>query len=134
METKTTEQRVRETLQQVANTWTLLVLDALDQQGPTRFSVVRDRVPGITHKMLTQTLRSLERDGLVKREVFAQVPPRVEYELTSMGEKLNEATCSFWKWVDRYSGKVEQARAAYDSKSSDSVPWLKPKPFRRVAG
>ena len=137
METKpseATEQRVRETLQRVANTWTLLVLDGLDGEGPTRFSVLRDRVPGITHKMLTQTLRSLERDGLVVMTVFAEVPPRVEYELTAMGEKLNEATCSFWKWVERYSVKVEAARVAYDSraKGRDSTPWQKPKPMRRV--
>lgn len=138
METKTPKanasaQRVRETLEQVANAWTLLVLDGLDGEGPTRFSKLRDRVPGITHKMLTQTLRALERDGLVTREVFPEVPPRVEYELTPMGQKLNAATCSFWTWVEAYAPKVEKARASYDARTTDKTPWLRLKPRRGAA-
>jgi DNA-binding HxlR family transcriptional regulator len=77
---------VRDILERVADKWTLLVIDALDGRREVRFSRLRERIGGISQKMLTKTLRQLERDGLVKRRIHAEVPPRVDYKLTPLGE------------------------------------------------
>lgn len=105
---------VREILGRVADKWTLLVIDALDCKTELRFSRLREKVGGVSQKMLTQTLRQLERDGLVTRKVYAEVPPRVEYRLTPLGESLGEAVCSIWLWVEAHSKDVESARLQYD--------------------
>lgn len=110
------EALVREVIERVADKWTLLVLDALEGQGSLRFSRVRDRVGGISQKMLTKTLRDLERDGLVTRTVYPVIPPRVEYTLTPLGESLGEAVCALWLWVERCGADVRRARHDYDSR------------------
>ena len=109
------EALLREVLERVADKWTLLVLNALEEGGEMRFTRLRDAVGGVSQKMLTKTLRQLERDGLVSRRVYPEVPPRVEYRLTERGESLNEATCALWLWVEANMADVQQSRRAYDA-------------------
>ena len=110
-----TERLVHEILARVADKWTLLVIDALEGQGETRFTQLLARVPGVSQKMLTKTLRQLERDGLVVRRVHPEVPPRVDYRLTPLGESLGEALCGVWLWVEAHHAEVERARRAYET-------------------
>jgi DNA-binding HxlR family transcriptional regulator len=107
------EKLAREMLGRVADAWTLLVIDALEG-GEKRFGQLRREIQGISQKMLTHTLRQLERDGLVTRTVHPVVPPRVEYRLTPLGESLGEAVCGIWLWVEANMEKVQAARGAYD--------------------
>jgi DNA-binding HxlR family transcriptional regulator len=108
------EALVREILDRVADKWTLLVIEELGSGGEMRFTRLRDRIGGVSQKMLTKTLRQLERDGLVSRRVHAVVPPRVDYKLTPLGEALGESVCGIWTWVEKYMKQVEKARRAYD--------------------
>ncbi|CAA9357021.1 MAG: Transcriptional regulator, HxlR family [uncultured Gemmatimonadetes bacterium] len=105
---------VHEILERVADKWTLLVIDALEGQEETRFTRLRERIGGVSQKMLTKTLRQLERDGLVTRRVHAEVPPRVDYRLTPLGESLGEALCGVWLWVEAHRDEVERFRREYD--------------------
>lgn len=114
------EALLREVLERVADKWTLLVLNALEEGGEMRFTRLRDRVGGVSQKMLTKTLRQLERDGLVSRRVYPEVPPRVEYRLTPRGHGLNEATCAIWLWVEANMGDVAASRRAYDAAAARS--------------
>jgi DNA-binding HxlR family transcriptional regulator len=106
---------VHEMLARIADKWTLVAIDALDGAGALRFGELRRRMGPISQKMLTKTLRQLERDGLVKRAVYAEVPPRVEYRLTPLGRALGKAVCGVWTWAARHLGDVERARQAYDA-------------------
>lgn len=110
------EALVREILERVADKWTLLVIEALGE-GEMRFSRLREKVGGVSQKMLTKTLRQLERDGLVTRRVHAVIPPRVDYRLTPLGESLGEAVCGIWLWVEAHSEEVQRSRRAYDRES-----------------
>jgi DNA-binding HxlR family transcriptional regulator len=112
-----TETLVRQTLVRVADKWTLVVIEALGSGGELRFSRLRERVGGVSQKMLTKTLRQLERDGLVTRRVHAVVPPRVDYQLTALGESLGEAVCAVWLWVEAHASEVERARRGYDGRA-----------------
>ena len=105
---------MREMLGRVGDTWTLLVLDALEGSDAVRFTELRGRIGGISQKMLTKTLRELERDGLVIRTVYPVVPPRVDYRLTPLGLTLSEAVCGIWTWVDENLDRVESARRRFD--------------------
>jgi DNA-binding HxlR family transcriptional regulator len=108
---------VHEVLERIADKWTLLVIDALEGEDAMRFSRLQERVGGVSQKMLTKTLRALERDGLVTRRVHASVPPRVDYKLTAIGVSLGESVCGIWLWVDAHMDKLERARLAYDQKA-----------------
>jgi DNA-binding HxlR family transcriptional regulator len=112
------EAMVRDVLARVADKWTLLVIEELGSGGEMRFTRLRDRLGNVSQKMLTKTLRDLERDGLVTRRVHAIVPPRVDYKLTKLGEELGEAVCGIWTWVERYARDVERARQAYERRTS----------------
>jgi DNA-binding HxlR family transcriptional regulator len=101
--------------ERVADKWTLLVIDALDSRKTMRFSRLRERLGSVRQKMLTKTLRQLERDGLVVRRVHAEVPPRVDYRSTPLGQSLGESVCGLWTWVEANLHVVERARRAYDS-------------------
>lgn len=114
----TKEALVREMLERVADKWTLLVIDALEGQTDVRFSRLRQRIGDVSQKMLTKTLRQLERDGLVTRRVHAEVPPRVDYRLTPLGKSLGEAVCSVWTWVETHLQAVERSRRSYDTAAS----------------
>jgi DNA-binding HxlR family transcriptional regulator len=105
---------VREMLGRVGDKWTLLVIEELGSGGEMRFTRLRERIGNVSQKMLTKTLRELERDGLVTRRVHAVVPPRVDYQLTPLGEALGEAVCGIWTWVETHLEDVERCRRAYD--------------------
>jgi DNA-binding HxlR family transcriptional regulator len=107
------ERLVRELLERVADKWTLLVIEALDDGEPVRFTRLRETIGGISQKMLTKTLRQLERDGLVTRRVHPVIPPHVDYTLTSAGRSLGAAVCGIWEWVETHIESVATARAAF---------------------
>ncbi|MBD3730309.1 MAG: helix-turn-helix transcriptional regulator [Sphingomonadales bacterium] len=107
---------VNELIGRVADKWTLLVIEALEEGGEQRFSALARAVPGISQKMLTQTLRQMERDGLVQRTVHPVVPPHVDYRLTDLGESLAAAFCGVWHWAEQNLQAVAAARAAYDAR------------------
>jgi DNA-binding HxlR family transcriptional regulator len=104
---------VEEVIGRVADKWTLLLLEALAQHGVVRFSRLAELVGGISQKMLTQTLRQMEADGFVTRTVYPVVPPKVEYELTKLGESLGAAFCGVWEWAEKNYEEVERRRAEY---------------------
>ena len=106
----------RRLLDRIGDRWTVLVVGSLGT-GPLRFSDIRRRVEGISQKMLTQTLRGLERDGLVTRTVFAEVPPRVVYELTEAGETLRTPLRALEEWSIAHFGQVSGAWAEYDERA-----------------
>ena len=103
------EALLREILGRIADKWTLLIIEALDGEGELRFSDLQKRVGGVSQKMLTKTLRQLERDGLVRRRVHAAVPPRVDYRLTRLGESLGLSVCGVWIWVGKHMHEVVPA-------------------------
>lgn len=111
------EALVHEMLERIADKWTLIVIDALEDEK-LRFTELQRRVTGVSQKMLTKTLRQMERDGLVTRQIHPVIPPRVDYELTPLGESLGEAVCSVWIWVEKHLKNVSKARAAFDSRAS----------------
>ncbi|GAA4510974.1 helix-turn-helix domain-containing protein [Actinoallomurus oryzae] len=98
-------------LDRIGDRWTVLVVIAL-RDGPRRFTELRRTAGGVTPKVLTQTLRAMERDGLVTREVFAEVPPRVEYTLTPLGMSLQTPIRAVIDWAEANVGKVMAAREA----------------------
>ncbi|MBI1359797.1 MAG: transcriptional regulator [Alphaproteobacteria bacterium] len=104
----------RNLLELIADKWALLALHAL-HDGPARNGVLLRRLQGISQKMLTQTLRNLERNGLVKRIDYQEVPPRVEYQSTELGDSLGCKVAGLAAWVSDNIGQVEAARAAFDS-------------------
>ncbi|MET2522935.1 helix-turn-helix domain-containing protein [Ralstonia sp. SM1884_UCD616_TZ26] len=108
---------VRELLTKVGDKWTIFVVLSLDLLGGrARFSALERAVPGISQRMLSLTLRNLERDGLVIREVFPEVPPRVEYEMTMLGRSLLLPTQGLVDWAKAHWEQVRQAQTDYDAK------------------
>jgi len=114
------EALVNELIGRVADKWTMLILEVLDEHGELRFTRIGELVRGISQKMLTQTLRQMERDGLVIRTVHPVVPPKVEYRLTGLGESLGEAFCGVWIWAARNMSEIEAARAAFDRRKAEA--------------
>ena len=110
------EMLVNDLIGRVADKWTLLVLEELEDNGVLRFTELARMVPGISQKMLTQTLRAMERDGLVERTVHPVIPPKVEYRLTDLGHSLGEAFCGVWHWAGDNLDRVEAARKAFDDR------------------
>ena len=105
----------RDVLARVGDTWSVYVIHVLDENRTLRFSELRREVDGISQRMLTVTLRGLERDGLVKRTVYAEIPPRVEYSLTPLGSTLRQFIRGMVAWAGAHLSEVDAARAAYDS-------------------
>lgn len=99
----------RQLLDRIGDRWTVLVIGTLED-GPQRFSQLSRRVDGISQKMLTQTLRALEADGLVLRTAYPEIPPRVEYELTALGRSLLEPLHALVTWAREHMGEVETFR------------------------
>jgi DNA-binding HxlR family transcriptional regulator len=112
---------VRQILDRVADKWSLLVI-ALLERRTLRFTELRRTIDGISQRMLTVTLRQLERDGLVRRTVYPVVPPRVEYELTELGSTLHETIKSLVDWTEKHQAQIAAARAAYDAAAGQRVP------------
>lgn len=108
--------RVREILERVGDKWSLFVISRLGD-GPKRFTVIKQSVDGISQRMLTVTLRGLERDGIVSRTMYPVIPPRVEYELTSLGRTLLDAVGALMTWADAHLDEIDSARAAYDART-----------------
>jgi DNA-binding HxlR family transcriptional regulator len=106
---------VDDVIGQVADKWTMLILEVLADHGELRFTQVGRHVPGISQKMLTQTLRQMERGGLVRRTVHPVIPPRVEYKLTDLGYSLGQAFCGVWTWAEENITRIEAARIRFDA-------------------
>ncbi|MDT0270508.1 helix-turn-helix domain-containing protein [Streptomyces sp. DSM 44915] len=104
----------REIFSDIANKWALLIIGALDERT-LRFGELRGEIDGISHKMLTQNLRMLERNGLVRRTVHPTVPPRVEYTLTDPGRALLGTVAGMCDWTQRHLGQIEAARRDFAS-------------------
>jgi DNA-binding HxlR family transcriptional regulator len=107
---------VRNVVAQIGDKWSLLILFAL-VDGPDRFNDLKSRIEGISQRMLTQTLRDLEREGYVNRTVYPEVSVRVEYALTDLGKQLVKPLYELVQWAENHKPNIEQARAEYDSKT-----------------
>ncbi|MEU0788693.1 helix-turn-helix domain-containing protein [Amycolatopsis sp. NPDC005961] len=104
----------RQLLDRIGDQWTVLIVGAL-RDGPLRFTEIGHRVDGISQKVLTQTLRSLVRDGILTRTAYAVIPPKVEYELTTLGRNLSEPLEVLDQWARQHMTAVQEARDAYDA-------------------
>jgi DNA-binding HxlR family transcriptional regulator len=110
----------RKVLDLIGDKWTALIIGLLEAK-PRRFSELHRAIGGISHKMLTQTLRSLERDGLISRTVYAEVPPRVEYKLTPLGETLCAPLAAIRQWAEDYIVDVTSSQTRYDARDTETV-------------
>src|ERR1700756_1488753 len=106
--------RVRAVLDRIGDKWAIYVVDRLGS-GPRRFSELLRGIDGITARMLTVTLRGLERDGIVTRTIHPVIPPRVEYALTPMGRTLLDTIGQLVTWADSHLSEIDAARTAYDA-------------------
>ncbi|MCW2736570.1 helix-turn-helix domain-containing protein [Nocardioides sp.] len=104
----------RVVLDRIGDKWTALVIGSLED-GPLRFSALRARIGGVAPKVLTQTLRAMERDGLLTRTVHAQVPPRVDYELTPLGASLTGPIATLTDWAETHLSAILASRGDYDA-------------------
>lgn len=126
LERTPTNCRAREMLVRVADKWSMYIIHVLANEGPLRFSELRRRVDGVSQRMLTVTLRGLERDGLVSRAMYPEVPPRVEYQLTELGATLRQIVHALIEWSGAHLAEVDAARERYDAQvrrwSTEDVP------------
>lgn len=104
---------IRDVLERLGDRWTMLVLFTLEEHGTQRFSVLKKHIPDISQRMLAQTLRTLEQDGLIRRTVYPTVPPRVDYALTPLGESFLKPMHGLLRWAVSHHEEVRTARAAY---------------------
>jgi DNA-binding HxlR family transcriptional regulator len=98
----------------------MMIVEVLTEHGEVRFTRLSEMVPGISYKMLTQTLRLMEREGLVARTVHPVIPPKVEYRLTTLGLSLSAAFCGVWLWAEAHIEEVKTARAVFDDKGKNT--------------
>jgi DNA-binding HxlR family transcriptional regulator len=105
----------RQVINRIGDRWSLLVLYALESGGTVRHAELRRRVEGISQKMLTQTLRGLERDGLVRRRIYPTVPPKVEYSLTELGRSLADRIAAIRVWAYDHIESIEDSRRRFDA-------------------
>jgi DNA-binding HxlR family transcriptional regulator len=106
-------ERINEVLSRVGDRWSVLVVISLSQYGTMRFNEIKRNL-GISQRMLSLTLKELERDGLVKRTQYTTIPPKVEYELTAMGESFRKPVNALGQWALQHRAKIDAAREAYD--------------------
>jgi DNA-binding HxlR family transcriptional regulator len=127
----------REILARVGDKWSVYVIHVLNDAGTLRFNELRSRVAGISQRMLTVTLRGMERDGLVIRTVYPEVPPRVEYRLTELGSTLRQLVRGLVEWSGAHLREVDAARTSYDARTrrpAKSAPLAPPaRPLSRPA-
>jgi DNA-binding HxlR family transcriptional regulator len=109
--------KISQVLARVGEKWSVLIIIMLAER-PRRFSELKRAIGGISQRMLTLSLRGLERDGLVKRTVFPVVPPRVDYELTPLGRSLHAPVSALGEWVRAHLAEIDAARAAFDQRES----------------
>jgi DNA-binding HxlR family transcriptional regulator len=117
-------------LNRIGDKWSVMVVGHLTKKT-MRFNELRHSIGGISQRMLTLTLRNLERDGLVTRTVYPEIPPRVEYQLTGLGRTLTGPLDTLWNWASAHMGEVSTARHNYDTAHA---PEAEPRPERRYAG
>ncbi|MFA5328543.1 MAG: helix-turn-helix domain-containing protein [Prolixibacteraceae bacterium] len=108
---------VRDILDRFGDKWSLLVILNLGYAGKTRFNELKNKIEGISQRMLTVTLRSMERDGLITRKIYAEIPPRVEYELTQLGNDLLGQISELAQWASGNMSKILRSRLEFDSKN-----------------
>jgi DNA-binding HxlR family transcriptional regulator len=114
-QTQAEDALTRVMVSRIADKWSLWTMSAIAEAGqPMRFSRIMDQVEGISQKSLTKTLRGLERDGLITREVFAEVPPRVEYTITALGSAMLDNVVPLWLWVAKNVQSFHDCQAAFD--------------------
>ncbi len=101
-------------LDRIGDKWTIMAVGTLSG-GPMRFNEIMRRIGGVSHRMLTLTLRGLERDGLVRRTAYPTIPPKVEYELTQLGRSLTEPLAILLAWGEMHSDEIETARKAFEN-------------------
>jgi DNA-binding HxlR family transcriptional regulator len=114
------EALVREIIERVADKWTMLVLEVLEEHGTVRFTRLGELVGGISQKMLTKTVRQMESDGLVVRTIYPVIPPRVEYSLTPLGRSLSAAFCGVWIWAEQNYDEITKARERFQKNAKES--------------
>jgi DNA-binding HxlR family transcriptional regulator len=110
------EALVRNIIGQVADKWTMLILEVLEEHGTVRFTQIGRLVGDISQKMLTKTLREMEATGLVTRTIHPVIPPHVDYALTEMGRSLGAAFCGVWIWAEANHAAIDNARAAFKAR------------------
>jgi DNA-binding HxlR family transcriptional regulator len=108
----------RAILDRIADKWTTLIIGILAQHESRRFNELKRMIGGISQKMLTQTLRDLERDGLVKRTMYPEIPPRVQYELTPLGKTLCAPISALTQWAHDHIEEVKRAQSEFDERSA----------------
>jgi DNA-binding HxlR family transcriptional regulator len=106
-------------LQRIGDKWSVLVVETLGH-GSLRFNELRRAIPSVSQRMLTLTLRNLERDGLVSRTVTPTIPPRVDYELTELGRSLQKPICGLVQWAIAHEGAIGEAQERYDGDHAQS--------------
>jgi DNA-binding HxlR family transcriptional regulator len=109
---------VTDVIGRIADKWTMLVLEVLVEHGELRFTRLGQLTGNISQKMLTQTLRAMERDGLIIRTIHPVVPPKVEYRLTDLGYTLAGAFCGVWGWAAENLERIQASRAAFDARTA----------------
>jgi DNA-binding HxlR family transcriptional regulator len=112
--------RARDVLDRIGDKWSVYVISLLGE-GPRRFTDLQRTIDGISQRMLTVTLRGLERDGIVTRKVYAVVPPRVEYDLTPSGHTLLDTVRQLIVWADQHTGEIDAARVRYDARPAPDL-------------
>ncbi len=110
------EALVNDVIGRVADKWTMIILEVLAEHGELRFTRLGQLAGGISQKMLTQTVRQMERDGLLVRTVHPVVPPKVEYRLSDLGFSLSAAFCGVWVWAEENIRRIEASREAFDAR------------------
>jgi DNA-binding HxlR family transcriptional regulator len=105
-------------LSRIGDKWTVLVVQTL-AEGPKRFNELRREIPSVSQRMLTLTLRNLERDGLVSRTVTPSIPPRVDYELTELGQSLQKPICGLANWATENVEAIHEAQARFDAERDE---------------
>jgi len=123
----------REVLAHAGSRWSLGILHALGVYGKMRHAEIKRQMTGVTQRMLTKTLRALERDGLVIRREFDEIPPRVEYELTPLGMGLLIRMSPIWTWVVENVNDFRKARSIFDSQDGKKPSWQIPTPIPVVS-
>jgi len=120
--------RIREILDRIGDKWSLFVIYRLGG-GPQRFTALKRSVDGISQRMLTVTLRALERDGIVSRTMYPVMPPRVDYALTPLGHTLLDAVGALMAWADEHLAEIDAARDAYDATAARDTHDGRPAPL-----
>ncbi|MBS3850050.1 helix-turn-helix domain-containing protein [Devosia sp. J2-20] len=105
-------------LNRIGDKWSVMVVGILGHNGTLRFNELKRMINGVSQRMLTLTLRNLERDGLVTRTIYPEVPPRVEYKLTELGKTLQQPINALWNWSSENHGSIMDARAIYDARET----------------